>query len=126
MRPVALLTAFLLLQCLFIPCHSQDFKADDTLTKTDNPIPYGLSEKNWDKVQKIWNRKSLPVIHLSNNTLTKGQILYMNDTMLVFWADARSFYNPFESDSLLRVFKSDSIGNIMAGRALKTELKQPP
>jgi len=50
----------------------------------------------------------------------------MNDTMLVFWADARSFYNPFESDSLLRVFKSDSIGNIMAGRALKTELKQPP
>ncbi len=111
-----LLLACLLLMLPHSGCHSQDLAAGEARVKTGNPVPYDLSLKEWNKVQKIWKRNSLPVVRLYNNELTHGQILFMNDTMLVLWADAVSFYNPYESDSLLRIIKGDSIGKIMAGR----------
>jgi hypothetical protein len=92
-----------LLLCIICDCHTQSLNAVDSTAKPGDPVPYGLTAKQWTRVQKIWIRNNYPVIILlSDSTEVMCQMLWTNDSVVIYWADPHSLINPFQADSLLK------------------------
>jgi hypothetical protein len=77
-------------------------------------VPYGLTEREWEKINRIWKMQSRPVTLQVRDTAFNGQIVFVNDSVLLFWMNPSSFINPYAADSLLRSFQTDSILQILA------------
>lgn len=108
---------------IFNDGQAQNLTAGYSDAKPCERIPYGLTAEHWTKVQKIWSRNNYPVkIILSDSTEVIGQMLWANDSALVYWADPHSLINPFQADSLLKSIELSQVSHVLVNRYFEFKL----
>ncbi|MBW6537471.1 MAG: hypothetical protein K0B11_20855, partial [Mariniphaga sp.] len=116
-----LLLAVIFQSVVFL-CHSQNHSIHDSVEESMYRIPYDLKPQEWDKVQKIWSKNSHPVrVHLTNDSVLLGQILNYNDSALILWSDAHSFFNPYTIDRHITMTDNASVRYIFDHSGFSTE-----
>jgi hypothetical protein len=107
---------FVLLFFMFYDCNSQNIDPGNT-------IPFGLTSGQWTRAQRIWSSNNYPVvILLSDSTEVPGQMLWANDTVLVYWADQHSLMNPFQADSLVKEVDLRHVSKLLVKRHYESKL----
>lgn len=115
-------TAVVFAFCLFFQAflfllQSQPLPVKPSSPQPDQNIPYELSTKEWKYVQRVWEKSCYPVtLYPKGGSPGNGQILFRNDSVLILWADSKTFINPYKADSLIKVFNTSFIDSLCGYR----------
>lgn len=93
---------------------SQNALANIMTENISDTVPYGLTAKEWARVESIWKHYNKPVIiQFTNAGSARGQLLQFRDSILYYWDDPDGFYNPILADSLIKTVMINEIRSII-------------
>lgn len=109
MKTLKKLVLLLLLQSICLMVKAQHQMDNIQLSTNGIYAKYGLNEKEWKALRKIWKKQSIPVrISLDNGKTITGQVISLDEKHLSLWTDNKSFIDPGNPD-LLRLICLDTV-----------------
>src|SRR5512133_2931034 len=109
MKTLKKLVLLLLIQSICLMVKAQHQKDNIQLSTNGIYVKYGLNEKEWKALRKIWKKQSIPVrISLDNGKTITGQVISLDEKHLSLWTDNKSFIDP-GNPYLLRLICLDTV-----------------